>query len=105
FGVMLAINMQTAFIHPPFGFSLFYLRSVAPTRAYKDRITAETIQPVTSGQIYLGALPFLVMQLAMVGVVIAFPELVTHYKGNQIDFDPATIQLDVPMPDGGANPF
>jgi len=104
FGVILAINMQTAFIHPPFGFSLFYLRSVAPTRAYKDRITGATIQPVTSGQIYLGALPFLVMQLAMVGVVIAFPQLVTHYRAGHIEVDPATIQLNVPMP-GGDNPY
>jgi tripartite ATP-independent transporter DctM subunit len=104
FGVMLAINMQTAFIHPPFGFSLFYLRSVAPSRPYKDRLTGAMIQPVTSGQIYLGALPFLVMQLAMVGVVIAFPQLVTHYKAGHVEVDPATIQLNVPMP-GGDNPY
>ncbi|WP_420962447.1 TRAP transporter large permease [Brucella sp. IR073] len=106
FGVMLAVNMQTSFLHPPFGFSLFYLRSVAPTRAYKDRVTGETIQPVTSGQIYMGAIPFLVMQLAMVAIIIAFPKLVTHYKSGQTAVDPATIQLNVPMPGtDGANPF
>jgi len=103
FGVMLAVNMQTAFIHPPFGFSLFYLRSVAPARAYKDRVTGATIQPVTSGQIYMGAMPFLLMQLAMVGVLIAFPQLVTHYRSGQVTIDPSTIQIDVPMP--GVSPY
>jgi len=106
FGVMLAINMQTSFMHPPFGFSLFYLRSVAPTRAYKDRITGATIQPVTSGQIYMGALPFLFIQLAMVAIVIIFPGLVTHYKGTAAAVDPNSIQINVPMPGvDGANPF
>ncbi|MBB3594072.1 tripartite ATP-independent transporter DctM subunit [Rhizobium sp. BK529] len=106
FGVMLAINMQTSFMHPPFGFSLFYLRSVAPTRAYKDRVTGTTIQPVTSGQIYMGALPYLGIQLATVIVVIAFPQLVTHYKSGRVAVDPSTIELNVPMPgEDGANPF
>lgn len=106
FGVMLAINMQTSFMHPPFGFSLFYLRSVAPSRAYKDRVTAATIQPVTSGQIYWGALPFLGIQLTMVGLVMVFPQLVTHYKSNALAVDPASIQLNVPMPGAGStNPF
>ncbi|HLP68093.1 MAG TPA: TRAP transporter large permease subunit [Rhizobium sp.] len=106
FGVMLAINMQTSFMHPPFGFSLFYLRSVAPARAYRDRVTGETIQPVTSGQIYMGALPYLAIQLAMVAIVITFPGLVTHYKSDAIAVDPSTIELEVPMPgDAGANPF
>lgn len=106
FGVMLAINMQTSFMHPPFGFSLFYLRSVAPARAYRDKVTGETIQPVTSGQIYKGALPFLGIQLAMVMLVMSFPGLVTHYKAGQVEVDPSEIQLDVPMPgDAGSNPF
>ncbi|MCX8998239.1 TRAP transporter large permease subunit [Rhizobiaceae bacterium BDR2-2] len=111
FGVMLAVNMQTAFMHPPFGFSLFFLRSVAPARAYRDRVTGRTIQPVTSTQIYLGAIPYLVIQLAMVGVVIAFPGLVMHYRGNAPQVDPSTIHLNVPMPGAGvgadpfANPF
>nr|WP_062762725.1 TRAP transporter large permease subunit [Falsirhodobacter sp. alg1] len=106
FGVMLAINMQTSFMHPPFGFSLFFLRSVAPTRPYRDRLTNETIQPVTSGQIYMGAIPFLFIQLAMVAIVIAFPGVVTHYKSGAVTVDPSTIQLNVPMPGaGGASPF
>ncbi|MGI6245826.1 MAG: TRAP transporter large permease [Pseudochelatococcus sp.] len=106
FGVMLAINMQTSFMHPPFGFSLYFLRSVAPVRAYRDRVTGATIQPVTSMQIYMGAIPFLIIQLAMVAVVVAFPQLVMHYKAGERTFDPATIQLNVPMPGaGGENPF
>lgn len=102
FGVMLAVNMQTAFIHPPFGFSLFFLRSVAPAKAYRDRLTGELIEPVSSEHIYLGALPFLVIQVAMVGVLIAFPQLVTHYKSGEIALDPSTIRVDVPIPDANA---
>jgi tripartite ATP-independent transporter DctM subunit len=64
FGVLLAVNMQTSFLHPPFGFALFYLRSVAPPS-------------VRTGDIYWGAIPFVVIQVMMVGVVIAFPGLVT----------------------------
>ncbi|MBB4105237.1 TRAP transporter large permease [Allorhizobium borbori] len=107
FGVMLAINMQTSFMHPPFGFSLFFLRSVAPTRAYKDRVTGQTIQPVTSTQIYLGAIPYLLIQLAMVVVVITFPGLVMHYKSGHKVADPANLHINVPMPGagGGADPF
>ncbi len=106
FGVMLAINMQTSFMHPPFGFSLFYLRSVAPNRAYRDKVTGQTIQPVRSGQIYTGAIPFLGIQLLMVVLVMAFPQLVTHYRSGQVEVDPSTIELNIPMPgDGNINPF
>lgn len=76
FGVLLSINMQTSFMHPPFGFALFYLRSVAPKTKYKDRVTGQTIAPVTTGQIYWGALPFLFIQIAMVILVLAMPSLV-----------------------------
>ncbi len=77
FGVLLAINMQTSFMHPPFGFALFYLRSVAPTQDYEDRVTKRAIPKVTTGQIYWGAVPFVVIQVIMVGLVIAFPGMVT----------------------------
>ena len=73
FGVILAVNMQTSFMHPPFGFALFYLRSVAPRERYKDRVTGKMIEPVTTGQIYWGSVPFIVIQLLMVGAVMAFP--------------------------------
>ena len=77
FGVLLAVNMQTSFMHPPFGFALFYLRSVAPDKAYSDRITRRQIEPVTTMQIYWGAVPFVLIQIVMVGLIIAFPTLVS----------------------------
>ncbi|MEN9473117.1 MAG: hypothetical protein RLZZ495_1206, partial [Pseudomonadota bacterium] len=61
FGVLLAVNMQTSFMHPPFGFALFFLRSVAPSKEYTDRVTHQTIQPVTTMQIYKGAVPFVII--------------------------------------------
>eukprot|EP01030_Chromulinospumella_sphaerica_P008028 gene8028-7857_t len=70
FGVLLAINMQTSFMHPPFGFALFYLRSVAPAKEYMDKVTKKMIAPVTTPQIYWGAIPFLIIQLTSVGWVI-----------------------------------
>jgi TRAP-type mannitol/chloroaromatic compound transport system permease large subunit len=77
FGVLLAVNMQTSFMHPPFGFALFFLRSVAPDKPYVDRVTQKVMQPVTTMQIYKGAVPFVLIQLFMVGMLIAFPGLVT----------------------------
>jgi GntP family gluconate:H+ symporter len=77
FGVILAVNMQTSFMHPPFGFALFYLRSVAPHNKYIDHITKKEIAPVTTGQIYWGAVPFVIIQIIMIGLVIAFPEMVS----------------------------
>jgi tripartite ATP-independent transporter DctM subunit len=77
FGVLLAVNMQTSFMHPPFGFALFFLRSVAPEKPYVDRVTRKVTEPVTTMQIYRGAVPFLFIQLTMVGLLIAFPQLVT----------------------------
>ncbi|MDW5442944.1 TRAP transporter large permease subunit [Polaromonas sp. SM01] len=77
FGVLLAVNMQTSFMHPPFGFALFFLRSVAPEKQYVDRVTQKVMEPVTTMQIYRGAIPFVLIQLTMVGVLIAFPQIVT----------------------------
>ncbi len=57
FGVILGVNMQTSFMHPPFGFALFYLRSVAPAQEYVDKVTGQKMAPVTTGQIYWGAIP------------------------------------------------
>ena len=96
FGVMLGVNMQTSFMHPPFGFALFYLRSVAPTEDYRDRITGRLINKVTTGQIYMGAIPYVVIQLIMVGLVIAFPQIVSYEKAKVVD--PSKIQIDVPLP-------
>jgi len=77
FGVLLAVNMQTSFMHPPFGFALFFLRSVAPDKPYVDRLTKKIMEPVTTMQIYKGAIPFVLIQVTMVGLLIAFPQLVT----------------------------
>ena len=56
--MLLGVNMQTSFMHPPFGFALFYLRSVAPAKDYLDKITGKLTAKVTTGQIYWGAVPF-----------------------------------------------
>ena len=104
FGVILAVNMQTSFMHPPFGFALFYLRSVAPRAPYADKVTGARLAGVSTGQIYWGAVPFVVIQVAMIGITIAFPSMVMHYKGTVVD--PATIEIKVPTlqtlaPSGG----
>ena len=83
FGVLLAVNMQTSFMHPPFGFALFYLRSVAPTQDYKDRVTGRQVEQVTTGQIYWGAVPFVCIQIIMIGLVIGFPGMVSRRAGSQ----------------------
>ncbi len=87
FGVLLAVNMQTSFLHPPFGFALFYLRSVAPAKPYVDPVTGRTMEPVTTMQIYRGAIPFLVLQLTMVAILIAFPGMVTSHLDKKIKVD------------------
>ena len=83
--MLLGVNMQTSFMHPPFGFALFYLRSVAARVPYLDKVTGKRIEPVTTGQIYWGAVPFVCIQVIMVGLVIAFPQMVMHYKGAVVD--------------------
>jgi TRAP-type mannitol/chloroaromatic compound transport system permease large subunit len=101
FGVLLGVNMQTSFMHPPFGFALFYLRSVAARVPYLDRITGKQIAPITTGQIYWGAVPFVLIQVVMVGLTITFPQMVMHYKGTVAA--PGEINIQVP-PGGGTDP-
>ncbi|HWK97451.1 MAG TPA: TRAP transporter large permease subunit [Pseudolabrys sp.] len=96
FGVILGVNMQTSFMHPPFGFALFYLRSVAPKIAYTDRVTQQRMEPVTTGQIYWGAVPFVVIQCIMVALVIIFPQMVMHYKKGMSTVDPNSVKIEVP---------
>jgi tripartite ATP-independent transporter DctM subunit len=96
FGVLLGVNMQTSFMHPPFGFALFYLRSVAPAREYLDKINGRRMQPVTTGQIYWGAVPFVVIQVVMVAIVIAFPALVTANL-EHTQYDPNKVKIEVPQ--------
>jgi TRAP-type mannitol/chloroaromatic compound transport system permease large subunit len=98
FGVIIAMNLQTSFLTPPFGFALFYLRSVAAKKDYKDRITNETIPAVTTGQIYKGSVAFIGLQIVMVAAIIAFPGLVVDGigQGPVIDADKALQELKVP---------
>ena len=95
FGVLLAVNMQTSFMHPPFGFALFYLRSVAPHEDYTDKVTKKPISRVTIEQIYWGAVPFVLIQVLMVGLIIAFPALVSSglTKEATIDADKVLQQM------------
>ncbi len=98
FGVIIAMNLQTSFLTPPFGFALFYLRSVAARKDYKDRVTGQTIPAVTTTQIYKGSIAFIVLQLIMVAVVIAFPNLVSGNidQGQKIDEAEVMQQLQLP---------
>ncbi|HYS48996.1 MAG TPA: TRAP transporter large permease subunit [Xanthobacteraceae bacterium] len=97
FGVILGVNMQTSFMHPPFGFALFYLRSVAPKESYIDRITKKRMPGVTTGEIYWGAVPFVVIQCIMVGLVIASPWMVMHYKRGLSQMDPSKVKIEIPQ--------
>jgi TRAP-type mannitol/chloroaromatic compound transport system permease large subunit len=87
FGVMLCVNLQTSFMHPPFGFALFYLRGVAP-------------KSVKSSDIYWGAIPFVVLQLVLVALVVAFPKQVTMWldKPLDVDYDKVKIELQQEAP-------
>jgi tripartite ATP-independent transporter DctM subunit len=91
FGVMICVNMQTSFMHPPFGFALFYLRGIADT-LYKNKSLPRKIE---STDIYMGAIPFIVIQLILVGIVIFFPQTVTIFldKEKVLDLDKASSQL------------
>ncbi len=100
FGVLLGANMQTSFMHPPFGFALFYLRGIAPPS-------------VRTRDIYLGAIPWLGLQLLLVAILIAFPQSVTFMLSKPPAVDPAKVEeqlrnlpgLDVPPPDFGPPKF
>ncbi|MEY4591913.1 MAG: hypothetical protein RIR18_808 [Pseudomonadota bacterium] len=93
FGVLLGVNMQTSFMHPPFGFALFYLRSVAPVKKYMDKITGKTMEPVTTSQIYWGAIPFVCIQIIMVALIITFPDLVSVEKREVMEDTPLELNL------------
>jgi len=101
FGVLLGVNMQTSFMHPPFGFALFYLRGVAPKEDFLDRVTGKLTPRVTTGQIYWGAVPFVCIQVIMVALVIAFPNLVLSGVDRGTGVDPAKVRIDIPQPTYG----
>ena len=95
FGVLLGVNMQTSFMHPPFGFALFYLRSVAPIKAYFDKPTQKEIPPVTTMQIYWGAVPYVIIQIIMVALIIAFPEIVSSGLDKEEGLSAEQVQLEM----------
>ena len=98
FGVLLGVNMQTSFMHPPFGFALFYLRSVAPDGKYTDKVTGKVMDGVTTAEIYWGAIPFVVIQVIMVAIVIAFPGLVTGNLDKASNADPSKVKIEIQAP-------
>ncbi len=92
-GVILGMNLQTSFLTPPFGFALFYLRSVAPRGGYTDKPTGRRIDGIRTGDIYRGAVNFIAIQVVMIFMVIAFPQMVMHYRGPAVDTSNVTITL------------
>tara|TARA_R110000744_G_scaffold112421_4_gene210774 strand:+ start:6773 stop:8659 length:1887 start_codon:yes stop_codon:yes gene_type:complete len=74
-GLLIAVTLQTSFLTPPLGFSLFFLRSVAPDSAYRDEVTGSKIDGISTRQIYLGGLPFIIIQLVLIILLLTVPEL------------------------------
>ncbi|MFC7408147.1 TRAP transporter large permease [Hydrogenophaga atypica] len=91
FGIIIAMNLQTSFLTPPFGFALFYLRSVAARNDYTDQITKQRIPAVTTAQIYKGSIAFIILQLLMVAAIIAFPGMVTGSLGEKVKVDESAV--------------
>ena len=86
FGVLVCANVQTSFMHPPFGFALFYLRGIAP-------------KSVKTTDIYLGAIPWLFLQVILVIILIFWPRSVTYWIDRGTGVDPSTIKFEIPLPD------
>ena len=99
FGVIIAMNLQTSFLTPPFGFALFYLRSVAAKFDYADRVTGKLIPAVKTIEIYKGSIAFIILQLIMVAIVIMFPNLVTGgiQKSDTLNAEQILQQLEMPI--------
>ena len=90
FGVLLGVNMQTSFMHPPFGFALFYLRSVAP-------------KEVKTSDIYWGAVPFVLIQVLMVALIILFPSIVSIKEKTNMQ-EQIELKVDMPTDQGSEAP-
>ncbi len=101
FGVLLCVNLQTSFMHPPFGFALFYLRGIADTLYKEKRIAV----PVKSNDIYLGSIPWVIMQLLLVLVVIFVPQSVTAFldKPEMVDVNSVVLEAAPAMDDAPAD--
>ncbi|MDP2817353.1 MAG: TRAP transporter large permease subunit [Polaromonas sp.] len=92
FGVLLCVNMQTSFMHPPFGFALFYLRGISDTLFKNGAIPVK----VESKDIYLGAIPWVLLQLLLVVIVIFAPQTVTVFLDKKVKIDVDKVQIDMP---------
>jgi TRAP-type mannitol/chloroaromatic compound transport system permease large subunit len=103
FGVLLGVNLQTSFMHPPFGFALFYLRSVAPAHDYLDKVTGKRLAGISTAQIYWGAIPFVLIQLLMVVLLITFPQMSLVYKSGVPVYDINKVKIELP-PDEPESP-
>jgi len=91
FGVLICANIQTSFMHPPFGFALFYLRGIAPPS-------------IKTSDIYWGAVPWVFLQVILVAIVILWPGSVTYWLGKETGIDPSKVNIEIPMPDVLAPP-
>jgi tripartite ATP-independent transporter DctM subunit len=92
FGVLLCVNMQTSFMHPPFGFALFYLRGIADS-LYKNGALPRKVE---SRDIYLGSIPWVIMQLVLVVTVIFVPETVTMFLDKEVKVDVDKVRIEIP---------
>jgi tripartite ATP-independent transporter DctM subunit len=86
FGVLICANIQTSFMHPPFGFALFYLRGIAPPS-------------VKTTEIYWGAIPWVFLQLVLVAIVILWPQSVTYWIEKGTGIDPSKVNIEIEIPD------
>ena len=96
FGIILAMILQTSFLTPPFGFSLFYLRSVAPTQDYVDKVSGKVVEGIKTAQIYRGALIFVVLQVLMPLAVVFYP---AHFLGDYKSPVSSNVEVELPMAD------
>src|SRR4029450_7550737 len=86
FGVLICANIQTSFMHPPFGFALFYLRGIAPSS-------------IKTSEIYWGAIPWVVLQVILVAIVIVWPGSVTYWPDKGPPMDPSKVDIRIEQPE------
>ena len=100
FGVLLCVNMQTSFMHPPFGFALFYLRGISDS-LFKNGALPRKVE---SRDIYLGAIPWVFLQLLLVVIVIFVPQTVTIFLDKEAVIDLDKVKIEAPEIPSGAEP-
>ena len=103
FGIIIAVNLQTSFLTPPFGFALFYLRSVAPISSYIDRVSGQRIAGIKTLDIYRGSIVFIAIQVLLLILLVLFPELVTGGLDAKVEVDLDSIQIQAPSGGGWGN--